>query len=257
MQDLGNKLAGCHVFSRLDLVKGYHQVPVADAYVPKIAIITLFGLYKYLYIPFGLKNAAQSFQQLMDNLLAEVPHIFIYLDDILIGTPDLASHLVVLRQVFGILDANGLTINFGKCDFLQDDITFLGHGVSAAGVTLLGGHVSALTSVSRPTTPKELQRFLGVFNYYRRFLPAVALTLQPLTEALKGNPKVLVWTPRCHSWLSRTPWWRWCRWHTCCPTRSCRWPPMYPTPTLGAFCSSDRLAATWLLLQEVVHYRVF
>ena len=85
MQDLGNKLAGCHVFSRLDLVKGYHQVPVADAYVPKIAIITLFGLYKYLYIPFGLKNAVQSFQQLMDNLLAEVPHIFIYLDDILLA----------------------------------------------------------------------------------------------------------------------------------------------------------------------------
>ena len=67
----------------------------------------------------------------MDNLLAEVPHIFIYLDNILIGTPDMASHLVVLRQMFGILDAYSLTINFGKVDFLQEDITFLGHGVSA------------------------------------------------------------------------------------------------------------------------------
>ena len=62
MQDLGHKLAGCRVFSRLDLVKGYHQVPVADADVPKTAIITPFGLYEYLYMPFGLKNAAQSFQ---------------------------------------------------------------------------------------------------------------------------------------------------------------------------------------------------
>ena len=67
----------------------------------------------------------------MDNLLAEVPHIFIYLDNILIGTPDMASHLVVLRQMFGILDAYSLTINFGKVDFLQEDITFLGHRVSA------------------------------------------------------------------------------------------------------------------------------
>ena len=67
----------------------------------------------------------------MDNLLAEVRHIFIYLDNILIGTPDMASHLVVLRQMFGILDAYSLTINFGKVDFLQEDITFLGHGVSA------------------------------------------------------------------------------------------------------------------------------
>ena len=87
MQDLGHKLAGCRVFSRLDLVKGYHQVPVADADVPKTAIITPFGLYEYLYMPFGLKNAAQSFQRLMDNLLSEVPHVFIYLDDILIGPP--------------------------------------------------------------------------------------------------------------------------------------------------------------------------
>ena len=62
MQDLGHKLAGCRVFSRLDLVKGYHQVPIADADVPKTAIITPFGLYKYLYMPFRLKNAAQSIQ---------------------------------------------------------------------------------------------------------------------------------------------------------------------------------------------------
>ena len=62
MQDLGEKLAGCHVFTRLDLVKGYHQVPVSDADVPKTAFITPFGLYEYLYMPFGLKNAAQSFQ---------------------------------------------------------------------------------------------------------------------------------------------------------------------------------------------------
>ena len=71
----------------------------------------------------------------------------------------MASHLTVLRQVFSILDANGLTINFGKSDFLQKDITFLGHGVSAAGVTTLGSHVDAIRSVSCPTTPKELQRF--------------------------------------------------------------------------------------------------
>ena len=62
MQDLGEKLAGCHVFTRLDLVKSYHQVPVSDADVPKTAFITPFGRYEYLYMPFGLKNAAQSFQ---------------------------------------------------------------------------------------------------------------------------------------------------------------------------------------------------
>ena len=194
MQDLSSKLAGCTVFSRLDLVKGYHQVPLAAADIPKTAIITPFGLYEYVFMPFGLKNAAQSFQRLMDRLLTDIPHAFVYLDDILIGTPDVASHLAALRQVFDVLDSNGLAINFGKCDFLQEEINFLGHRVSAAGVTPLGGHVEAIRDVPRPTTPKELQRFLGMVNFYRRFLPAAARTLRPLTECLKGNPKVLEWS---------------------------------------------------------------
>ena len=75
--------------------------------------------------------------------------------------------MVVLRQVFRVLDSNGLTLNFGKYDFLKEEITFLGHRVSAAGVTPLGGHVDAIRSVPQPTTPKELQCFLGMVNFYR------------------------------------------------------------------------------------------
>ena len=142
-------------------------------------------------MPFGLKNAVQSFQRLMDCLLSDIPHTFIYLDDILISTPDVALHLAALRQVFSILDANCLTVNFGKCEFLKEDITFVGHRVSTAGVTPLGSHVDAIRSVPHLTTPKELKYFLGMVNFYRRFLLAAVRILQPLTEALKGNPKVL------------------------------------------------------------------
>ena len=110
MQDLSSKLAGYQVFSHLDLVKGYHQVPVSDSDVPKTTIITPFGLYQYLYMPFRLKNAAQSFQHLMDRLLSDIPHAFVYLDDIVVSTPDVVSHRAALRQVFSILDANGLNI---------------------------------------------------------------------------------------------------------------------------------------------------
>ena len=70
------------------------------------------------------------------------------------------------------MDSNGLTINLGKCDFLKEEIDFLGHRVSAAGVTPLGGHVDAIRLVPRPTTPKELQRFLGMVNFYRRHTQA-------------------------------------------------------------------------------------
>ena len=175
MQDLSGKLGGCTIFSRLDLVKGYQQVSVADADVPKMAIITPFGFYEYIFMPFGLKNTTQSFQHLMDRLLADISYAFVNLDDIL-------------------MDSNGLAINFGKCDFLKEEITLLGHRVSAAGVTPLGDHVATIRSVPWLTTPKELQHFLGMVNFYRRFLPAAARTLQPLTKCLTGNPKVLDWS---------------------------------------------------------------
>ena len=79
MQDLSSKLAGCTIFSGLDIVKSNYQVSVADADIPKTGIITPFGLYEYIFMPFGLKNAVQSFQRLMDRLLADIPHTIIYL----------------------------------------------------------------------------------------------------------------------------------------------------------------------------------
>ena len=194
MQDLSSKLAGCTIFSGLDIVKSNYQVSVADADIPKTAIITPFGLYEYIFMPFGLKNAVQSFQRLMDRLLADIPHTFIYLDVILIGTPDVASHMVALRQVYRVLDSNGLTINFGKWDDLKEELTFLGHRVLAAGVTLMGSHLDAIRSVPQPTTPKELHHFLGMVNFYRSFLPIAASSLQPLGECFKSNPKVLDWS---------------------------------------------------------------
>ena len=100
MQDLNSHLVGCKVFSKLDLVKGYHQVLVAAANVPKTAIITPFGLFDYLYMPFGLKNASQSFQRLMDHTFTEQPCVFMYLDDNLADTDTAEEHLQNLPQVF-------------------------------------------------------------------------------------------------------------------------------------------------------------
>ena len=143
MQDLSSKLAGCTlctVFSRLDLIKGYLKVPNNDPDVPKTAIITTFGPYEYLFMQSRWKNTAQSFQCLMDPLFADIPHAFVYLDDILMDTPDVASHLIAFRQVFGVLDSQ-------QCDFLKEEIMVLGHRVSEAGVIPLGSHVDAIRSV--------------------------------------------------------------------------------------------------------------
>ncbi len=88
-----------------------------------------------------------------------------------------------------------MTINPAKCVFAVPSLKFLGHMVDEAGITPLPRHVAAVQDCPPPTDIKQLQRFLGLINFYRRFLPAVARTLQPLTDLLKGSPKVLLWSP--------------------------------------------------------------
>ncbi len=119
MQDLSNGLHGCTVFSKIDLVKGYHQIPVATEDIPKTAIITPFGLSEYLFTPFGLSNAAQTFQRMMDRTTDGLEGVFVYMDDSRVGSPDRQIHLHHLEAFFSALATNGLAINLEKNMFLQ------------------------------------------------------------------------------------------------------------------------------------------
>ena len=100
IQDFNNHLAGCTVFSKIDLVRGYHQIPMAPSSIAKTAVITPFGLWEFLRMPFGLKNAAQSFQRLMDGILRDVRFAFVYLDDILVASRSSQDHLQHLSNSF-------------------------------------------------------------------------------------------------------------------------------------------------------------
>ena len=191
IKDFTNNLKGCTFFSKLDLVKGYHQVPMSGADICKTAIVTPFGLFEFLSMPFGLKNAAQTFQRLMDRIFRGLPYVFIYLDDILVASRSRKLHLQHLRVVLELLVQNGLVLNLDKCSFAQNEIEYLGHKITAAGIVPLRRHVDALLLQPRPQDVRGLQRFLGMINFYRRFLPGIARTLRPLTDALAGNPRVL------------------------------------------------------------------
>ena len=191
IQAFNSHLAGCTVFSKIDLIRGYHQIPMAQTSIAKTAVITPFGLWEFLRMPFGLKNAAQSFQRLMDGILRDVPFAFVYLDDILVASHSPQEHHQHLQQLFTLLSSNGLIINKAKCVFGADEIDFLGHHVSAAGITPLPDRIAALQNSSAPTDRTSLRRFLGMVNYYHRFLPGIADTLATLHAQASGKGQTI------------------------------------------------------------------
>jgi len=151
---------------------------------------------------FGLRNAGCTFQRYMDRVLASLHFVFVYLDDIIIGSRSPAEHWAHLEAVFQRLHEAQLVINREKCVFGVPQLDFLGHSVSAQGTTPLASPLEAIRAHPRPTVVKELQAFLGVINFYRRFVVGAARILKPFTELLKGSPKPtspVVWSQALES----------------------------------------------------------
>ena len=165
IQDFNGRLSGATIFSVVDLVRGFHQIPMAAQDVPKTAIITPFGLFEFLRMPFGLKNAAQAFQRLTDGILRSINFAFIHLDDILVASPDHSTHMRHLRQLFELLSRNGISINRKKCAFGASTVKYLGHSVSKSGILPLPSRVDDLQAFPAPTSRLHVQRYLGMLNY--------------------------------------------------------------------------------------------
>nr|VZI19460.1 unnamed protein product [Spirometra erinaceieuropaei] len=156
LQDFAGALFGKSVFSKIDLVRAFHQIPVAPEDVPKTAVSTPFGLFEVIRMPFGLRNAAQTFQRLIDRVLRGLPFVYAYIDDLLVASRNAEEHKVHLALVFDRLDQFGVAINPSKCVLGVPSLDFLGHHVDAQGLRPLSSKVEAIRDFTIFTDHKPL-----------------------------------------------------------------------------------------------------
>nr|GEZ21752.1 retrotransposon protein, putative, Ty3-gypsy subclass [Tanacetum cinerariifolium] len=194
IDDLFDQLQGAMHFSKIDLRSGYHQLRVKEQDISKTAFRTRYGHYEFLVMPFGLTNAPAVFMDLMNRIFHEFldKFVIVFIDDILVFSKSKAEHKDHLRTVLQTLRHEKLYAKFSKCEFWLSSVAFLGHIVSAEGITVDPTKVEAITKWPRPTSVTEVRSFLGLAGYYRRFVEGFSRLALPLTKLMRKGEK-FVW----------------------------------------------------------------
>ena len=185
INDVLAQLGGAKVFSSLDLLSGYWQVPLDDSSKHLTAFSTHKEHLEFQVMPFGLTSAPLTFVRLMLEVLGDVENVFVYLDDVIIFSKDIESHLRTLEIVLEKLRIAGLKIKVKKCQFLRKSLEYLGHVITEEGLKMQSGKVKAIVEYPAPQNLKGLRRFLGMVGYYRPFIKGFASIAKPLTELTK------------------------------------------------------------------------
>ncbi|CAF2205227.1 unnamed protein product [Rotaria magnacalcarata] len=205
VDDTLDSLRAAQYISTLDLRSGYWQVEIDPDSRDKTAFITHRGLYEFLVMPFGLSNAPATFQRLMDIVLAGIKwqSCLVYIDDIIVFSPTFEQHIHDLSTVFDRPANAGLTLKASKCDFCRRELKYLGHLITADGIKPDLGLVASVQLFPQPTKIKDIQSFLGLTGYYRKFIKDYAKMAEPLISQLRSQQKSkrplnhIEWSDKC------------------------------------------------------------
>lgn len=191
VNDLFSKLHGGVQFSKIDMSRAYNQFLLNDKDESQnmTCINTHRGLFVFTRLVFGLSSAPAIFQRAIENLLAGLEGVITFLDDICVTGTDYEQHKQRLTEVLSRLENAGLAINESKCEFFQNEISYLGHIIDRKGIRKCNKKVSAILNAQKPNNLLQLQSFLGLTNYYRDFVPDASTVLSPLYELLTKNSK--------------------------------------------------------------------
>ena len=194
-----DKLKSARFLSSLDIKSAFWQVPVDPASRQYTAFtVPGRGLFQFVRMPFGLHNSPATWQRLMDKVIGAdlEPHVFVYLDDVVIVSDDFDEHLRVLAEVFRRIVAAGLSLSWDKCQFCRSELRYLGYVVNGEGLHVDPQKVEAMLRLPVPQSQKEVRRVVGTFSWYRRFISGFSELMSPLTALLKKGAKI-VWTEEC------------------------------------------------------------
>jgi len=188
------------LFSVLDCASGFWQIPLHPKTKHKSAFITQEGVFEFNRLPFGLKNAPMAFQSTMAKALNAMnwKYVLIYIDDIIIYSQTFSDHLKHLKAVFGKLKEAGLTLKPSKCRFAAKEVTYLGHIFSKDGIHVDPDKIEAVKSFPEPNSQHQVRQFLGLANYYRKFVPNYSKIAVPLTKLLQKETK-FEWSTTCQT----------------------------------------------------------
>lgn len=189
VDQLLDELHDSAVYSKLDLRSGYHQIRLNPSDTFKTAFRTVDGHFEFLVMPFGLSNAPATFQATMNDIFRHLlrKFVLVFFDDILMYSPDFETHITHLTQVLQLLADHQLFAKFSKCKFAVQQVTYLGHLVSNGGVTADPKKLRAIQDWPIPVSIMALRGFLGLTEYYHRFMHNYAAITAPLTELLKHD----------------------------------------------------------------------